>query len=267
MADYHISDIYQGGYSSLDPDKYGAIFTGYHLPIVDSVQPTIEGYKISQGTRLGVSTDPRTANVLKEVSEKLSAGQKIVELSAIDLGSPLEAIPKQHWDELRRLSKLTGVEVTVHGPISDASGIIGQGNNSMFNEQQRELVQRKLFQAIERSHQINPDGNIPVTFHTSNQLPGPTWRKDENGKTETIIMPVVNRETGQANQVKVEEEYYPHLDSRGMILKQKQTVDEKLEVLNNTEWHTALNQLEFNRKRADEILQEAKIHPIVVGRY
>src|SRR3989344_8918533 len=167
MADYHIADIYQGGYSSLDPDKYGATFTGYHLPIVDSVQPTIEGYKISQGTRLGVSTDPRTANVLKEVSEKLSAGQKIVELSAIDLGSPIEAIPKQHWDELRRLSRLTGVEVTVHGPITDASGF-GERD---FNEQQRELVQRKLFQSLERSHQINPEGNIPVTFHTSNRLP------------------------------------------------------------------------------------------------
>ena len=95
MADYRISDIYQGGYSSLD-SGYGPVFTGYRAPV----------------SKLGVSTDPRTANILKEISEKIAPGEKVIELSIIDLGSPIEAIPKQHFDEARRLSKLAGVEIT-----------------------------------------------------------------------------------------------------------------------------------------------------------
>ena len=260
MADYHISDIYQGGYSSLEPN-YGSVFTGYHMPLVDSVQPTITGDKISQGTRLGVSTDPRTANVLKEVSEKLSAGQRIVELSAIDIGEATASIPKQHWDELRRLSKLTGVEVTVHGPISDASGF-GERD---FSEQQRELVQRKLFQSLERSHQINPEGNIPVTFHTSNRLPGPTWIKNKEGKEETFIMPIVNRDTGQVNQVKQTEHYSPGKTEKGQIKKEIWDVEKQLDIMNENEWSNSLAQVEFNRERAGQVMKDT--HPIFISKY
>ncbi|MEK6898453.1 MAG: hypothetical protein AABX28_03805, partial [Nanoarchaeota archaeon] len=107
MADYTISDIYQGSYSSLDSNaNYGNSFIGYR----------------GTAEKLGISTDPRTANILKEVSEKIAPGQKVVELSMIDLGAPIETIPKQQLEEVRRLAKLTGVEITVHGPITDASG-------------------------------------------------------------------------------------------------------------------------------------------------
>ncbi|MEK6819567.1 MAG: hypothetical protein AABY03_00005, partial [Nanoarchaeota archaeon] len=101
MTDYHVSDIYQGGYSSLDSNKYGAAFTGYHLPVTESVQPSIEGYNTSQGSRLGVSTDPRNANILKEFSEKITPGERVIELSLIDIGEATASIPKQHFDEIR----------------------------------------------------------------------------------------------------------------------------------------------------------------------
>ncbi len=245
MGDYHISDIYQGGYSSLKED-YGPVFTGYRVDV----------------SKLGISTDPRTANILKEVSEKITPGGKVIELSLIDLGEATASVPKQHLDEVRRLSKLTGVEVTVHGPITDASGITEQ---NVFSEHQRQTVERKLLQMIERSHAINPDGNIPVTFHTSNRLPGPTWEKTPDGKEEVILMPVVNRDTGQLTQVKKVEHFEPHLNEEGKVIKTYQDVNEQLRITNQTEWRTSIDQIEFNRERANQILRE--IHPVFVAKY
>ncbi|MBI2042859.1 sugar phosphate isomerase/epimerase [Candidatus Pacearchaeota archaeon] len=253
LPNYHIADIYQGGYSSLD-SGYGPVFTGYHAPLVK----TGETY----GSRLGVSTDPRTANILKEVSEKIAPGEKVIELSAIDLGAPIEAIPKQHWDEIRRLSKLTGVEVTVHGPITDASGVV---EGRQFDEERRKMVERKLLQALERSHQINPEGNIPVTFHTSNQLPGPVWERNEKGEIETVMMPVVNQETGQINQVRKIEHYAPSGIEKEPVQKEIYKAEDQLRIMNSNEWSTSIDQVEFNRQRAVEIMKD--VHPTVIGRY
>ena len=252
MGDESVSNIYQGGYSSLK-DNYGPIFTGYRADI----------------SRLGVSTDPRTANILKEVSEKIAPGQKVMELSLIDIGEATASIPKQHLDEVRRLSKLTGVEITVHGAITDASGIRNEGRE--FSEERRQEVERKLFQSIERSHQINPDGNIPVTFHTSNQLMGPTWEITKDGKEEISMMPIVNVDTKQVNVVKKTEHYYPtsHRDENGKTIPVGEMlvhdVQEQLRMMNDTEWKNSLRQIEFDRERAERIMQEA--HSIDIGKY
>ncbi|MEK6842830.1 MAG: hypothetical protein AABX84_03355, partial [Nanoarchaeota archaeon] len=255
MADYHIADIYQGGYSTLDSEKYGPVFTGYHAPLVKVGE--------SYGSRIGVSTDPRTANILKEVSEKIAPGQKVIELSTIDLMSPIEAIPKQHWDEVRRLSKLTGVEVTVHGPITDASGVV---EGRQFDEERRKMVERKLLQALERSHQINPEGNVPVTFHTSNQLPGPVWERNEKGEIETVVMPIVNQETGQINQVKRDVKYYPIVrDKEDNIIPVEKGkiygVDEQLKIMNKSDWDNNLQQLIIPKEHADRILRD--VYPFI----
>lgn len=54
---YTIENIYQGGYSTLDPNKaYSNTFTGYRTNVGS----------------LGLTTNPQTANQLKEVSDKLS---------------------------------------------------------------------------------------------------------------------------------------------------------------------------------------------------
>src|SRR5688572_22042320 len=142
MADYTINDIYQGGYSSLEPN-YGSVFSGYRLKDTSTI---------------GVSSDPRTANVLKDVSDKLASGQKVIELSFIDLGNPLDTISKQQLSEVRRLAKLTNVDVTIHGPITDASGVTQQGG---FDENQRQVIERKLINSMERAQELNENGNIP----------------------------------------------------------------------------------------------------------
>ncbi|MCH8945761.1 MAG: hypothetical protein IIA85_02470, partial [Nanoarchaeota archaeon] len=241
-GDYHIADIYQGGYSSLDSDS-GSLFTGYR----GSVE------------KLGISTDPRSANILKEFSDKLTPGQKVVELSLIT-PEVLEAIPKQHLKEINRLSKLTGVEPTVHGPLFDASGVTQQGE---FDESNREVIERKLLNTLERSHELNPDGNIPVTFHTANQLPGTIYRKIE-GKEKIEMMPIVNQDTGKISMVKRQEKYSPHIEN-GQVKKETHEVDEQIDIMNRTEWDNNLQQLIVPKEHADRILREVSplVSPII----
>ena len=116
-------------------------------------------------------------------------------------------------------------------------------------------------QSIERAHQINPDGNIPVTFHTSMSLPGPTWERDEKGNMITAVMPIVNRETGQINQVKETEHYSP------TSLGKKETwgIHKQLDIMNQNEWSDSIGQVKFNLQKATEIMKD--IHPIFVGKY
>ena len=143
--DYTVNDIYQGSYSSLDPEKAGG-FVGYRMPAGD----------------IGMGTDARTANVLKEVSENLNVGGKTVELSQV-FPEQFDSIPNEQLEEVNRLSKLTGVDVSVHAPVLEASGLTNEG----FSESNREAAERQMTSAVERSHKVNPDGNIPVTFHSS----------------------------------------------------------------------------------------------------
>ena len=93
MGDYSIKDIYGGGYSSMDPNK-GSSFPQYRIP----------------ASKISMATDPRTANVLSEVSEKLKSGAKHIEASMIQ-PNIFESVPDQHLKELNRLSKLTGVDI------------------------------------------------------------------------------------------------------------------------------------------------------------
>lgn len=236
---YIIEDLYQGGYSSLNPNHEGELFTGYRTNV---------------GT-IGLSTDPRTANILKEVSDKLAPGEKVVELSLIQ-PEILEAIPKQHLKEINRLSKLTGVDITMHGPLIDASGMTQQG----FDDQQREIAERKILQAIEKGHEINPKGNVPVTFHTANQLPGARYSRTKEGE-EIEMMPVVNQETGQITAVKKEVKHYPIMvDQKGgrIPIEKGEVLDvnRQLNIMNNSEWNNSLQQLIIPKEHADRILAE-----------
>ena len=251
MADYHISDIYQGGYSSLNPN-YGPLFTGYRAPIES----------------IGTATSPFTINILKEVADKIAPGQKNIEVS---LGifpdrAPIEAVPKQYLKEVNRLSKLTGVDISVHGPLTDASGVSRQG----FNEQTREIAERKIMQAVEKGHELNPDGNIPVTFHSANELPGAVYRKiEEEGKKKEVkeMMYLINQESGQMVPVRRDIKYQPipRGEKTGEILPVEKgveyTVEKQLSAINTTEWDNALQQLIIPKEHADRIIQE--VSPII----
>ncbi len=269
IGDYTISDIYQGGISTLDPSK--------------SLFPS--NYPVTTGS-LGLTTDPRVGNILQEVSTKLSTGVKQIE---VELVSPdmLDQIPKQQFEEIKRLRKLTGIDVSVHGPVIDTTGITQQG----FSELNREQSERKIIETIKRSHEINPDGNVPVNFHSAEGIPG-TEFKTLDGKREAKRLIVIDRESGKPAQLEEETMYYPalqrykpeieekirrgNLDEReiekqlrtgkmteGSIVEyvplregKVKTPESRMKNLNVTSWDNSISQLIFNKERADEILEK-----------
>lgn len=232
MADYTISS-YGGGISSLNP-SYGSVFSGYR----------------AEAGSLGTTTDPRMANVLKEVSGKIASGVKTMELAMVT-PQVFDSVPNQQLKEVNRLSKLTGVDISLHGPVMDTTGVGQQG----FSEVNRESSERTLINTIERGHILNPDGNISVTFHSSEGLMGSDYEKTDEGK-RVKRMVMVNRETGEMRKVEGEHMYTPGGDLEKPKYK---TPEDRRRMANDTDWDNSLNQLIFNRERADEILRQNEI--------
>ena len=228
MADYSINNVYQGGYSSLNP-KYGDIFTGY---------------RINPGS-LGTTTDPRTANIIQETTSKLNMGVKQIELALV---SPeiFDSIPKQQLKEVNRLSKLTGIDISVHGPVMGSAGISQNG----FSEMNREAEQRRIADVLVRSTEVKPEGNVNVTFHSSEGIPGTEWKVI--GKEAKKII-AIDKESGKMIPLEEEKKFYPGTDlSKPKIY----SPEENLRMANETEWDNKINQLFFNKERADEILNQ-----------
>jgi hypothetical protein len=237
-TDYKIENLYQGSYSTLDPDKaYAGGFTGYRTNPGD----------------LSITTDPRTANVLKEITTKLSGGLKNVEL--VLLSPTMDMVPKQHLKEVGQLSKLTGVDMTVHGPVIDVAGMSQQG----FDEFSRQQSERVIINTLERSQEVNPEGNINVTFHTSEGIPGGEWKSlgDVSGKNkrEYNKMIVVDRTTGQMiTQLSPEKRYLPEAEKG--VREDTETPEERLIAVNKTRWDDEVNKVIFQKEMGDRIISE-----------
>lgn len=234
MADYSIKDIYQGSYSTLKPN-YGDVFTGYRTSV----------------SSIGVASDPRTANILNEINMKVAPGQKVMELSLIQ-PNIFDAIPKQHLKEAKRMAKLTGVNVTVHGPLLEPSGVMGQQG---FSESSRQAIERQMTQVVMRSHELDAEGNIPVTFHSSTQTPGPEISKDKTGEKIGKIS-IIDKDTGQMQATRLEPKYYPHYTKEKLEQGKLESPEEHLDVINQSQWSNALSAMVISKDRADQILNE-----------
>jgi hypothetical protein len=243
MADYSVSNIYQGGYSSLKP-QYGDIFTGY---------------RINPGS-MGITTDPRNANIVQEATTKLNMGVKQIELALV---SPevFDSIPKQQLKEINRLSQLTGIDVSVHGPVMGSSGISQQG----FNEMNRQAEERRITDVLVRSTDVKPEGNVNVTFHSSEGIQGSEWKTlgGQGKEREAKKIIAVDRDQGKMTVMEEEKKFYPVTqDKEGKILgpvSEKGEIispKENLRMQNETMWNNQINQLFFNKERADEILNQ-----------
>ena len=124
-------EYFYGGSSYPLDSESGELFSGFRAP----------------ASSIGITTDPRSANQIREVANKLNIGGKVIEISAIQ-PRIFEAIPEQHLDEIRRISKLTGSEGTVHGILAEPSGIIEGG----WSEAIRQQTENNMWLAVERSH-------------------------------------------------------------------------------------------------------------------
>jgi sugar phosphate isomerase/epimerase len=235
MDDYHLEDIYQGGYSTLDPNTG---FTGYRIP----------------AGQLGIATDPRTANIVQEVATKLKSGAKQIEISTIQPGT-FESIPTQQLREVKRLSALTGVDISVHAPLIEPSGISQQGG---YNELAREEAERQMLSAIEKSHEMDLNGNIPVTFHSSVTWQGPEYKRLKEGEEKARI-PIINQDTGQMAMVQAGQRFSPRMTEDELIKGMRESAEKQIEVRNETEWSDSITNLVQIKERADRMINETQV--------
>lgn len=224
MAYESLENFYGGSYGPLDPN-YG-VFTGYRVPL----------------SKMALTTDPRTANVIREVTSKLSQGLKALEVTQL---SPeiFEAIPKEHLKEINQLGKLTGADFSLHAPIIDPAGFTREG----WNETNREYAERQIKEVIERAHDLDPKGNIPVTFHATGGVPSSEWRVVE-GKPERQVLYVVNRETGQIAPMEITPKFFPKEEKRP-------SPEEELRDINERRWASNRTSIIHSKLLADELIE------------
>lgn len=215
--------VYEGAESLINA---GGFTSNYELESIGYREPV---------KSFGLTTHPQTANQLKEVADKINSGIKTIEITAIT-PQILEAIPEQHIDEIRRLKQLTGVDITFHGPIVEATGFTQRGQ---FDALAQKKAERQIQLAVERAQRLNPNGNTVVTFHTTQVLPElETYVK---GKDGIQSMWAYNKYEERMQQVPVQPNY----------LEKKETPNPKQLLLETNEksWENALNQASFYASR------------------
>ncbi len=233
MAGYH--SFYSGADYGLDPN-YGELFKDAKI-----------GYRFASST-FGFPTDPRTANQVQAVSNKLNTGAKTIEVSGITT-QILESIPEQHLKEINRIKKLAGVDLTFHGPLIEPTGV----GERQWDETQRKFAERQISSAVKRAHKLDPDGNIVVTLHSSNGLPAPETKViTEDGKEITANLAVINERTGQFGGLpKTKEDFFAgkaHKDVK------KLEATEELKRLNQERWNNSLGEITINLSRTKQAI-------------
>ena len=241
MGDTSYESIYSGGYSSLDPDNGN--FIGYRM----------------NANNIGFPGSPQTANQLNETVNAIKQGVKVFEVSLLNADT-VDAIPHQHFEEMRALMKLTGVKPSVHGPIVDPAGF---GQRGWEGDQARFDSERRMFETIEKAHKLDPTGNVPIVFHSSAGIPGPEYIPDkdkqpgEEGRFHEKKLILINQDSGQMVPVEEEKEYllsHPEDFEKGGTLRVPR---EEIEDLNKSEWQQKLTNLSFYEKHADEVITPA----------
>jgi len=270
MSDYQINDIYQGGYSSLKPD-YGELFSGYRIPLGD----------------IGAPTSIQSANILKEMNQRISEGVIPIELQPLQ-PELFDQIPKQYFKEAKRMAKLTGTKISVHAPMIEPSGIDPE-QRRQWEETYRELAEKQLQEVVKRSMELSDTESVPIVIHASG-IPGAEFKMTKDGvKMDKMV--AIDQESGKMIPLEEERMYYPRMIDvkkeyaekiakgelteteiqkrieQGKVKRedvirkipvsegQIYTPENRLRSLNATQWDNSLSQLIFNKERADEILQ------------
>jgi hypothetical protein len=243
MGDGYIS-FYEGGYSSLSPESGNYV-----------------GFRLNAG-QLASTTSPMTANQLNETISRIKEGARNVEVTLV---SPevVEGIPKQQFQEMHALMKLTGVKPSMHAPVMDPSGFGGQ--QQIYSESEREDTERRFMDALEKAYELDPTGNIPVVFHASNAGTGASYRPEgkEGDKDRFHVFEdaIVNRDTGQLQKVKEDRMFSQRdvLDPNKKLTEQGHIQDAKtaLRTINEDEWDNRIRQILMLKKEAQENMEKA----------
>src|SRR3989338_1987197 len=222
MGSYN-SSFYEGANYGLDPNYGSFLGMTYRSPL----------------SQIGLATDVRTADQLKATSDKISTGARVAEIQ-LSMPEVAESIPNQHLEELNRLRKLTGTEFTVHGTLTEPTGVTKQG----WNETHREQAERQMWTSLERAHKVDPTGNVVVTFHSSNGLPDPVTRVfDEKKKKEKLKeIWVVDSIAGQFNNVVNKPNFFTSEEAAVT----QEDITKKIEKENEEAWAKALQHVNYN---------------------
>ena len=131
----------------------------------------------NMGTDLGTFQ----ARQLEGLNQMISSGAGSPEVITLRR-DVWETIPKQHFEEMRRLSKLTGVEPSIHAPVIDTIGFTPAG----YSDEQRKGEERIIEDVIDKAHEMAPDRNVIVNIHSEAVGKGTIWRKNlpEQVKTQ-----------------------------------------------------------------------------------
>ncbi len=236
MAEYKTkSNFYAGADYGLDSNYgKGDTFLGFESEY---------RFPVSQ---FGLTTDPRTSNQLKAVSDKLSTGAKTIEVTGIT-SEVFESIPDQHLDEINRLRKLTGIDITFHGPLIEPTGVKSQG----WDPSHREQAERQMFQSVQRAQKMDNKGNVVITFHSSNGLPSPISKEydEKTGKEVIKEFWVVDEKNGQFKNLSPEINY--------MEGQKEYPSDpyQKIQKENKDAWFKALQQVNFHANQGARIVE------------
>lgn len=214
-------------------------------------------YYVGAG-RIAATTSIQTPNQLLELQQRLNLGVKNVEISGPLDPEVFDQIPKQHFEEMRKLAKLTGADVSLHAPMFDLAGFGEQG----WSEDQRRSTEEHFKNIVERANLLNPNGNIPVTIHASGNIPSiipekglGTYSEEQSkkigmpelkGKEIPRILYAVNQEEGKLLPLKYEEKEY-------LGYKKTWTPHERLENQNETLWDNDKLQVLSYQKNLDEL--------------
>ena len=228
MGDYNYHSFYSGADYGLDPDYSNS-----------------EGESFGTSAQIGLTTDGRTANQIKSISEKLNTGAKTVEISLI---SPqiMESIPKEHFKEINRLRKLVGAELTIHGPLVEPTGWTEHG----WDESKKEQSERQIWNAVEQGHEVDPKGNVVITFHSSAALPPPETRvfNEKTGKEEIKDIIAIDETDGRLTRIQVKE---------NMLTGEKFDPKTALEYQNKEVWDKTLSQVSFQAHQGKEAVMRS----------
>jgi len=226
---------------------YENIYPGATDYFVPNYEPV--GYNFPAGN-ISVAVDPRTANQLKEINFRMNPGAKNVEIQGLNQKT-WDSIPDEHLEEMNKLTKLTGVTPSLHGPLVEASGIGEKG----WNELDRESAERQLADMIIRGNKIAPEGNLNVTFHSTAQLPDmqPTIKTEDGEKIKTMW--VINPESGKFGAIEPEKRYFPGEEGEFTGEAKKFDPDKELKKLNEDAW---VEQLSGINRYADYGAQEVR---------
>lgn len=234
--------------------NYENMYGGSISPLDTNYAASI-GYQNSS-SNLGVVANPTVANQLNEVISKIKEGVKNVEMGTLQ-SDLFESIPRQQFNEIRAITKLTGVRPSMHAPLIDPAGF---GEKGWGGESARIDSERRLLDVIEKSQLLDDQGNIPVVIHSSSASPGAIFapnkelKPGQEGRFEVMKNIAVNRESGQFAPLEREKNFHPmspeDFDKGGTEF----TPEQKLHSINEAEWDNKMTDLANFSKHANETI-------------